>query len=549
MTTLMQTQPAMGSPSLAGLPVVRGPSVLRGEEVLTPEALRFVGELDRTFGPRIVTLLNARAERRTRLRNGEGLDFLEHTREIREASWQVASAAPGLIRRQVEITGPPTPQMTVNALNSGADVWMADLEDATAPTWANLISGQVTVLAALDRTLDFTTPAGKHYALGDRLASIVVRPRGLHLVDEHVIRGGRPVAASLLDFGLHFFHGANRQLANGGVPGFYLPKLESHLEARLWNDIFNFSESYLSLPQGVSRATVLIETLPAAFEMEEILFELRDHAAGLNAGRWDYVFSAIKCLGAQPSAVLPDRAAVTMTAPFMRSYTNLLVATCHRRGAHAIGGMAAAVPSASNPEQFEVALESVAADKQREAADGFDGSWVAHPALVPVCRAAFVEKLGSGDHQKSELRSDVQVRAADLLALDQTPGEITEAGVRGNVNIALRYLAAWIEGAGAVALDGLMEDAATVEIARTQLWQWRTQHSRLADGGGVSEDLLHWILAQERRALVRDSDDLGETPARGQAAELLEELIFSDRLPEFFTTIAYGRYLVEPCAS
>lgn len=521
-----------------------GPKVDRDEELLTPEALAFISALDARFGGARAEMLAERRARRIRIANGEEqLGFREDTRAVREdTTWRVAPAPATLSDRRVEITGPPTPTMTVNALNSGARVWMADLEDATSPTWENLIQGQLTILDALDRTLDFTTAEGKRYRLNEEIATIVVRPRGWHLVDKNVLLDGRPISASLLDFGLHFFHGAKRQLAQGGVPGFYLPKLVSHHEARLWNDVFVFAQEYLDIPQGTIRATVLIETLPAAFEMEEILYELRDHASGLNAGRWDYLFSAIKYLGDSPKFVLPDRSSLTMTTPFMRAYTELLVRSCHKRGAFAIGGMAAAVPVKSNPEQFELAIEKVRADKEREAGDGFDGSWVAHPALVATCDSVFTDAfdLGKTD-QRARLREDVNVTAEELMALDRVGGVVTEAGVRGNVRTSLRYLTAWLEGFGAVALDGLMEDAATVEIARTQLWQWAKHHAELNDGRHVSDHMIETIIKEEADCIR--SEGGGDTESFEHAVELLRELVRSRELPRFFTTTAYARWL------
>lgn len=537
MTILQPLQPAVD---------LLGGRVHREEEILTAEALHFIASLDAQFGGRRAELLEERRARRERIAAGtETLGFLESTRAIREDdSWQVAPAPKTLLDRRVEITGPPTPTMTVNALNSGARVWMADFEDATTPTWKNLIEGQLCVLDALDGTLDFTTPEGKHYRLNDEIATILVRPRGWHMVDKNVLIDGRPVSASLLDFGLHMVHGARRQIERGGVPGFYLPKLESHREARLWNDVFVYAQEYLGIPEGTIRATVLIETLPAAFEMEEILYELRDHMSGLNAGRWDYIFSAIKFLGHDRRSVLPDRASVTMTSPFMRAYTQLLVQTCHRRGAFAIGGMAAAVPQKSDPEQFERAVERVRQDKMREAGDGFDGSWVAHPALVPICDEIFSDAFEPGRTDQRDRGSDggQEITAEDLLALDRTPGSITEAGIRSNVRTSLRYLEAWLDGQGAVALDGLMEDAATVEIARSQLWQWRRHHAELDDGRHVSDAMLRTVIAEESQRITEERG--GVSRSGEHATELLSELVGQHDVARFFTTIAYARWLV-----
>jgi len=510
--------------------------------VLTSEALAFVLALDAKFAERRTELLERRRDRMRAVRAGEGLDFLESTRHIREdQSWSVATPAPSLADRRVEITGPPTRTMTVNALNSGARVWMADFEDATTPTWSNLMEGHTSLMDALDGSLDFTTPEGKQYCVHEDAATIVMRPRGWHLVDKGVVIDGRPISASLLDFGLHAFHCAHRQIARGGVPGFYLPKLESHLEARLWNDVFIAAQEMLGLPRGTFRATVLIETIPAAFEMEEILYELREHSAGLNAGRWDYLFSTIKYHAHDSKFVLPDRSSVRMTVDFMRAYTDLLVQTCHRRGAHAIGGMAAAVPVKSDPQRFEQALVAVRQDKEREAQAGFDGSWVAHPALVPLCDEAFTTAFGPDrTDQRDVLRADVHVTAADLLAVERTPGVISEEGVRANIRTSLRYLAAWLDGFGAVALDGLMEDAATVEIARSQLWQWRRHHSELVDGRHVSGALMKSMIAEEV-AQLRSESQGGLSLDR--AVQLLTELVMAPNLEPFFTSIAYARWV------
>ena len=510
--------------------------------VMTPEALSFVLALDAKFAERRTQLLERRRDRLRAVRAGERLGFLESTRHIREdLSWRVATPAPSLADRRVEITGPPTRTMTVNALNSGARVWMADFEDATTPTWSNLMEGHTSLMDALDGSLDFVTIEGKRYRVNEDPATIVMRPRGWHLVDKGVLIDGRPISASLLDFGLHAFHCAHRQIARGGVPGFYLPKLESHLEARLWNDVFIAAQEMLGLPRGTFRATVLIETIPAAFEMEEILYELREHSAGLNAGRWDYLFSTIKYHAHDPKFVLPDRSSVRMTVDFMRAYTDLLVQTCHRRGAHAIGGMAAAVPVKSDPQRFEQALVAVRQDKEREAKAGFDGSWVAHPALVPLCDEAFSTAFGPGRmDQRDVLRADVHVTAADLLAVERTPGVISEEGVRANIRTSLRYLAAWLDGFGAVALDGLMEDAATVEIARSQLWQWRRHHSELVDGRHVSGALMKAMIGEEVAQLRSESQG---GVALDRAVQLLTELVMAPNLEPFFTSIAYARWV------
>ncbi|TDC61519.1 malate synthase A [Micromonospora sp. KC207] len=518
-----------------------GPMADRFDEVLTPEALEFLVELDSEFAARRVALLDTRRARRDRYATGQLPDFLPETAAIRaDPTWRVAPPAPGLVDRRVEITGPTDRRMTVNALNSGARVWLADFEDATAPTWHNVVAGQLNLIDALDRRIDFTDPRGKRYALGDELATIVVRPRGWHLVEKGIAVDGRPISASLVDFGLYLFHCARRQLDSGAGPYFYLPKLEGHREARLWNDVFVFAQQRLGLPRGTIRATTLIETITAAFEMEEILYELREHSAGLNAGRWDYIFSLIKNFGQWSDFVLPDRSDITMTVPFMRAYTELLVATCHRRGAHAIGGMAAFIPS-RDPQVNEVALGRVRADKRREAGDGFDGSWVAHPGLVDTCREEFDAVLGDRPHQLDRLRDDVSVAAADLLAVDKTPGRVTAEGLRSNIAVALRYIDAWLGGVGAVALWNLMEDAATAEIARCQVWQWLRHSTPLAGGGCVTDDSVRSILAEELAALLAERADNDRERAE-RAARIVEDTAFGEELPAFFTTGAYARH-------
>ncbi|WP_433497311.1 malate synthase A [Sphaerimonospora sp. CA-214678] len=521
---------------------ITGPMLDRFDEILTPEALDFVAALHREFDETRRRLLDARQERQARLSAGETLDFLPETKHIRESEWQVAPVAPGLADRRVEITGPVDRKMTINALNSGARVWLADFEDANTPTWENTISGQLNLRDALDRTIDFST-GGKDYTLkpDTELATVVVRPRGWHLPDKHILVDGAEISGSLLDFGLYFFHCARRQLSKGRGPYFYLPKMESHLEARLWNDVFVRAQELLDLPRGTIRATVLIETYPAAFEMEEILYELREHSAGLNAGRWDYLFSVIKKFRTRGREfLLPERNAVTMTAPFMRAYTELLVRTCHKRGAHAIGGMAAFIPSRRDPEVNRVALEKVRADKTRESGDGFDGSWVAHPDLVPICREVFDGVLGDRPNQLDRLREDVRVTAEDLLAVSKTPGQITEAGLRGNVDVALRYLAAWMGGLGAVAIHNLMEDAATAEICRSQVWQWIHNEIKLADTGAVvTRELVERIIEEELAGIAAEPGyDEG---LYAQATALFKEVALDDDFIEFLTLPAYER--------
>lgn len=521
---------------------ITGPMLERFEEILTPEALTFVAGLHRKFDARRLELLEARQARQAELSAGGTLDFLPETKAVREGEWQVAPPAPGLEDRRVEITGPVDRKMTINALNSGAKVWLADFEDANSPLWENCVSGQLNLREALDRAIDFET-GGKSYTLKPdaELATIVVRPRGWHLNEKHALVDGREVSASLFDFGLYFFHCAARQIAKGKGPYFYLPKMESHLEARLWNDVFVHAQEALGIDHGTIRATVLIETYPAAFEMEEILYELRDHSAGLNAGRWDYLFSVIKKFRTRGREfLLPERNAVTMTAPFMRAYTELLVRSCHKRGAHAIGGMAAFIPSRRDPEVNAVALEKVRADKTRESGDGFDGSWVAHPDLVPICEEVFTSVLGERPNQLDRLREDVDVSAADLLAVSATPGDITENGLRNNVDVALRYLAAWMGGLGAVAIHNLMEDAATAEISRSQIWQWIHNGIELADTGAVvTKELVEQIIAEE---LAKIAAEPGYDEALyAQAEALFKEVALDDDFAEFLTLPAYAR--------
>ncbi|AEV86045.1 malate synthase [Actinoplanes sp. SE50] len=518
---------------------ITGTTADRYSEILTPEAVAFVVALDREFGARRVQLLERR--RRRRATRTTDLDFLPSTRAIRDdASWQVAAPAADLRDRRVEITGPPERKMTINALNSGAKVWMADFEDATSPTWENVILGQVNLKDALDGTLDWTAPDGRRYEVGADLPTIMVRPRGWHLPECHLRIGGRAVSASLFDFGLYLFHCGQRQIDRGSGPYFYLPKLESHLEARLWNDVFVFAQEQLGIPRGTIRATVLIETINAAFEMDEILYELREHSAGLNAGRWDYLFSMIKN---RPDVVLPERSQVTMTAPFMRAYTELLVKTCHRRGAHAIGGMAAVVPS-RDPVAAKRALNQVRQDKRREVGDGFDGSWVAHPALVETCREVFDQWLGDEPHQIVRKRDDVRVGAAELLDVKATAVAVGEVALRNNISVSLRYIASWLGGRGAVALGGLMEDAATAEICRAQLWQWISSGTPTDYGVPVTAAMVTRMLREELDVLS-ETGALDEEAARlfGQARTLLTVLLTERTCPEFLTLPAYLRHL------
>jgi len=507
----------------------------RYDSVLTPEALELLAELHRTFDGRRLDLLRAREDRYAELAAGGTLDFLAETREIREGDWQVAAPAPGLVDRRVEITGPTDRKMTINALNSGAKVWLADFEDASTPTWRNVVEGQLNLRDALDRTIDFTSPEGKTYALGDDLATIVVRPRGWHLPEKHITVDGEPMSGSLVDFALYFFHCAQRQVDAGSGPYFYLPKMESHLEARLWNDVFLLAQDRVGIPRGTIRATVLVETYPAAFEMEEILYELREHSSGLNAGRWDYIFSVIKKFRTRGrDFLLPDRAQVTMTVPFMRSYTELLVRTCHQRGAHAIGGMAAFIPS-KDPDVNEAAFQKVLDDKTREAADGFDGSWVAHPGMVEICREAFTKVLGDRPNQLDRKREDVHVTAEQLLDVRSTPGNVTEAGLRNNISVGIQYLHTWLRGTGAVGIFNLMEDAATAEISRSQVWQWLHNDIELDTGDVVTRELVERLVEEEIAKLPGDPEDYAD--ARGTFVEVA----VADEFAEFLTLPAYER--------
>ena len=505
-------------------------------DVLTPQALDFVAQLHRSFNVERRKLLTDRARRQERLNAGEMPDFMPNPIESRDAGWGVAPAPADFDDRRVEITGPAEPKMMINALNSGASVFMADFEDALSPTWDNIVTGHWAVSQAVRRTLTHQTDE-KAYALNDTIATLCIRPRGWHLVEAHVLVDGHPVSASIFDFGLWFFHNARELLERGSGPYLYLPKLENHLEAALWNRIFVASQKALDVPHGSIRATVLIETILAAYEMDEILFELREHAAGLNAGRWDYIFSLIKKFRSRADMVLPDRAQVTMTVPFMRAYTELLVQTCHRRGAHAIGGMAAFIPSRRDPEVNQRALAAVQADKERESSDGFDGTWVAHPDLVPIARDVFDAVLGSSPNQKSRLRPEVKVAAGDLIDVDVPGSRVTEAGVRANVSVGLTYLASWLAGNGAAAINNLMEDAATAEISRSQLWQWRVHGITLDDGQPLTADRYERIRDEELATLRELSPD-----ARwADASALLDDLVLSDPFAEFLTLDAYRR--------
>jgi malate synthase len=508
------------------VPAVAGVEAATGR-ILTEDAVAFVTDLERRFGPRRRELLQARAERRQRLDAGELPDFLPETREVRESDWTIEPVPADLQDRRVEITGPTDRKMVINALNSGARMFMADFEDANSPTWSNMVEGQANLVDAIERTIELETP-DKTYRLNDEIATLLVRPRGWHLAERHLDVDGEPVSASLFDFGLYLFHNGCRLLDKRTGPYLYLPKLESHLEARLWNDVFSHAEEALELPHGSIRATVLIETVLAAFEMDEILWELREHSAGLNAGRWDYMFSIIKQFRDQPEFVLPDRNSVTMTAPFMRAYTELLVKTCHRRGAHAMGGMAAFIPSRKDPELNETALAKVRDDKQREAGDGFDGTWVAHPDLVQVALAEFDKP-----NQLERQRDDVSVTAQQLLDVAATPGEITEEGLRNDVSVGIQYLSSWLRGSGAVAIFNLMEDAATAEIARSQVWQW-IRH------GKFERDRVRAVIDEELERLRAEfGDEVFAKSRADDARELFERIALGDDLIEFLTLPAY----------
>ncbi|MFJ9920978.1 malate synthase A [Streptomyces rubiginosohelvolus] len=535
----------MSAPAPSTLAIVDAEPLPRQEEVLTDAALAFVAELHRQFTPRRNELLARRGERRAEIARTSTLDFLPETAAVRaDDSWKVAPAPAALNDRRVEITGPTDRKMTINALNSGAKVWLADFEDASAPTWENVVLGQLNLTDAYERRIDFTDPkSGKSYALksADELATVVMRPRGWHLEERHLQLDGVSVPGALVDFGLYFFHNAQRLIGLGKGPYFYLPKTESHLEARLWNDIFVFAQDYVGIPQGTVRATVLIETITAAYEMEEILYELRDHAAGLNAGRWDYLFSIVKNFrdgGAK--FVLPDRNAVTMTAPFMRAYTELLVRTCHKRGAHAIGGMAAFIPSRRDAEVNKVAFEKVKADKDREANDGFDGSWVAHPDLVPIALASFDAVLGEKPNQKDRLREDVSVAPGDLIAIDSLDASPTYDGLRNAVAVGIRYIEAWLRGLGAVAIFNLMEDAATAEISRSQIWQWINADVVFENGEHATADLARKVAAEELAAIREEIGEETFTAGKWQQAhDLLLQVSLDQDYADFLTLPAY----------
>jgi malate synthase len=512
------------------LPVIEGvelraPLEGRAEEILVEDALEFVAGLHRRFNPRREQLLSARVERQERIAAGELPDFLPETRELREADWRVDPAPLDLEDRRVEITGPVERKMMINALNSGARCFMADFEDANSPTWENCVQGQANLIDAIERTIELTTPEGKDYRLNEETAVLIVRPRGWHLPERHVLVDGEPMSASLFDFGLYLFHCGRSLLDSGSGPYFYLPKLESHLEARLWNDVFVAAQEELAMERGTIKATVLIETILAAFEMDEILYELREHAAGLNAGRWDYIFSIIKKFRDRPEFVLPDRAQVTMTVPFMRAYAELLVRTCHARGAHAMGGMAAFVPSRKDPEVNATAIAKVREDKEREAKDGFDGTWVAHPDLVPVATEVFDAVLGDRPNQVDRRRDDVSVEAGDLLDVRVPGGEVTQDGIRDNVSVGLQYLESWLGGVGAAAINNLMEDAATAEISRAQIWQW-IRHGEVERG-------------HVREVEERELEQVAGEGRWNEARAVFDRVALEEEFEEFLTLPAY----------
>jgi malate synthase len=520
---------------------IRGAVAPGYDEILTPAALSFVAKLHRTFEERRRECLKQRHDRQQAFDRGESLDFLDETKHIREADWSCAPIPHDLQDRRVEITGPTDRKMVINALNSGAKVFMADFEDANAPTWANMVEGQINLRDAIRRTITFTNPAGKEYRLNERTAVLFVRPRGWHLNEKHLLVDGEPVAGAFFDFGLYFFHNARELIERGSGPYFYLPKMESHLEARIWNDAFKLAQNELGIQHGTIRATVLIETIPAAFEMDEILYELREHSAGLNCGRWDYIFSCIKKFRRKPDFLLADRAVITMTTHFMRSYSLLCIKTCHRRKTFAMGGMAAQIPVKNDPRANEEAFAKVRADKEREAGDGHDGTWVAHPGMVQLATEAF-DRLMPRSNQIAREHDDVDICAKDLL--DFRPrGPITEQGLRTNVSVGVQYLEAWLRGNGAVPIFNLMEDAATAEISRAQVWQWiRHPDGKLSDGRKVTKKLFREVLKEE---LTKIKEAIGvDRFTKGKfemAAKLFDKMTTSDEFPEFLTLSGYEK--------
>ncbi len=522
--------------STAGVPkdvTINAPVEPEWRPILSADALEFVCELHSMFDGRRRELLQRRQERQRRLDQGELPDFLPETAKVRNSNWTVAPPPPDLEERKVEITGPSDRKMIINALNSGASVFMADFEDSLSPTWVNVVQGQLNLRDAVRRQISLEAEGGRVYKLNEKTAVLLVRPRGWHLVEKHVLIGGQPVSGSLFDFGLYFYHNAQALRSSGTGPYFYLPKLESHLEARLWSDVFKHAEDRLKVAGGTIRATVLIETILATFEMNEILHELKEHITGLNAGRWDYMFSVIKKFRKREGFYLPDRGQVTMTVPFMRAYTELLVKTCHKRGAHAMGGMAQYIPSRRNPETNRLALQKVRDDKERESRDGFDGTWVAHPDLVPIAMEVFNQHLGSRPNQKERLREDVNVAAKDLLNFHIAGGQVTETGLRNNISVAVQYMGNWLAGRGAVGIFDLMEDAATAEISRSQIWQWLRWGAKMPDGRIVDRQTYERLLAEEL-------GKLGGAREFDEAAKLLTQLVEGE-FTEFLTWVAYDR--------
>ncbi|MFS0781628.1 malate synthase A [Bacillus sp. 1P06AnD] len=510
------------------------------EDILTKEALGFIEQLESQFGERRRTLMNERMAIQHLIDSGKRPAFLEETKKIREGNWTVGRTPKDLQDRRVEITGPVDRKMIINALNSGAKVFMADFEDANSPTWKNSVEGQINLRDAIRGTIDFTAPNGKHYSLNKEHAVLKIRPRGWHMEEKHVLYKGQPISASLFDFGLYFFHNAKALLHQGSGPYFYLPKMENHHEARLWNDVFIYSQNYIGIPQGTIKATVLIETILAAFEMDEILHELKEHSVGLNCGRWDYIFSYIKKFRNHEEVILPDRSEVTMTVPFMRAYSQLAIKTCHRRNAHAIGGMAAQIPVKNNPEKNQIAFDKVKADKEREAKDGHDGSWVAHPGMVPTVLDVFNERM-PGANQIDRKREDVQVTADDLLEVPS--GSITEEGLRTNINVGIQYIASWLNGKGAAPINHLMEDAATAEISRAQVWQWiRHKKGILSDGRKVTHDLVKELQEEELRNILKAlGTEKYMTGKYEDAGYIFQQLVEQDDFAEFLTIPAYEK--------
>ena len=514
----------------------------RAAEILSPAALEFIAELHGRFEPRRQELLAARRERALALQAGGALDFLPETREVREGDWQVAPPTDDYRDRRVEITGPTDRKLVINALNSGARGFMADFEDAMTPTWENVVTGHVNLSDAIDGTITYDSDDAQHYELAEETATLLVRPRGWHLDEKHLKVEGTAISGGLLDAGLHLFHNGQRLLDHDSRPYFYLPKTEHHLEARLWNEVFVFAQEALGIPQGTIRATVLIETLPSAFQMEEILYELREHSYGLNAGRWDYIFSMIKCFRDRPEFVLPDRTDVKMTVPFMHAYTELLVATCHRRGAFAVGGMSALIPSRTDEEANQRAIDAVREDKEREAGAGFDGTWVAHPDVVDAATEAFDAVLGDRPNQIDKQRDDVDVSPQQLLDAESTPGDITEAGLRNDVSVGFQYISFWLGGHAAAGIQNMMEDAATAEICRSQIWQWIKHGVQLEDGRTVTRELVRDILDEETERIHSEvGDEVWEKGRPDETREIFERVSLSDEFPEFLTLIAYDK--------